>query len=253
MTSPPVCRLCGQGDPIDSHIISRFFWKNSGIAHRSDGEGFDFICEAEPQWTEHNKQSGFQERILCKVCDNNLRSSFEDYMARQIYGKRGILRSPQTGHRIIENVSYEKVKLFSMFNLFMMGVSNHPYYRAVSLGSKHEDKLRRMLLAKDPGKPWEYFAICFRLRMNGKTFEGMSLAPQRVRWQNGQVMYRFVCAGLCWMITCSSHFDNWLREPVFIGLDGKMIVFDGNPTDIPFIRERMNNWLVTNGHPPLAG
>lgn len=172
-------------------------------------------------------------------------------MARRIYDKDGILRSPNTGHRIVEGLSYEKVKLFSMFNLFMMGVSSHPYYKAVSLGDKHEDKLRRMLLAKDPGEPWEYSTICFRLQMNGKNLEGMSLAPQQVRWPNGQIMYRFVCAGLCWMITCSGHPHEWLKAPVFIGLDGKMVVFDGNPVDMPFIRERMDNWLATNGHPPL--
>ena len=130
------CKLCSSDVAIQSHIISKFLWKQSGIAHRSDGKGFDFACESDSRWNEHNRQSGFQERILCKRCDNERRSSFEDYMARKIYGQDGLLRSTQIGHRIVDKLLYEKVKLFSMFNLFMMGVSCHPYYAAVNLGHK---------------------------------------------------------------------------------------------------------------------
>ncbi len=108
-------------------------WKKSGLAHRPDGKGFDLVIEEEPQWTEHNKQSGITESILCKDCEGR-RGALESYMGRQIYDELGILRSPQSRHRIVEGLSYKKVKLFSMFNLFMMGISKHPYYAAVSLG-----------------------------------------------------------------------------------------------------------------------
>lgn len=255
-----LCKLCGKFPPIDnSHILSKFMWKNSGLAHRSDykadNKGYDLTFPRAPEWNERGKKKGITESILCSHCEKR-RNPLETYMAGQLYDSAQVITKAVTGHRVVEGLDYAKVKLFNMFNLFMMGVAENPFYSAVDLGAKHEEKLRQMLLADehgDPGEPWEYFALCFRLQMNGKPFEGIASPPQRSQWPNGQTMYRFAFAGLCWMVTCSSHPHEKMREPLFIGVDGRMVVFDGNPVDMPFIREQLNNWLVTQGHPPLKG
>lgn len=223
-------------------------WKQSGLAHRADNQGFDLKFENAQEWNESNKQGGITQAILCRDCEGK-RGKLETYMSNQIYKHADIVRSAKPGHRIIEGIDYTKAKLFAMFNLFMMGISTHAYYKQVSLGDKHTQKLRQMLLETNAGHPWEYATTWSRLRMNDKSFEGISLPPHRFRSSDGSWMYQYVFAGLLMTTSCSSHPHPWILDLAKNGLDRKLIIFESNPMQIPFIAGCINSWLKKDGHP----
>jgi hypothetical protein len=244
-----LCRLCQTTKAIErSHIISRFLWKNSLLAHRKDNKGFDFICQDQSEWAEKDKKSGFFEPILCHGCEK-IRNRLETYMAGVLYNHKNLVRDPTPGHRIIEGLCYKQFKLFTMFNLFMMGMSKHPFYAAVDLGDRHASKLRDMLLRDDPGEPWEYGTIWSRMLFAGQPLEGLAIPPDRIRWGSKYLAYRNVFAGIWWVTFCSSHHTVGYEDSSFIGRDGRLILFDAQAQDLPFVQKRITEYLRTHSPP----
>lgn len=138
-----LCRLCQRNPPIkNSHILPEFLWKESGLAHRSDNKRCRLIyreSEQKPRFKVLN--SGLTEPILCRSCETE-RSKFETYMSQVLYHDSCFVRKPSIGHQTIDGLDYKKVKLFTMYNLFMMGVSQHPFYERAKLGKVHTERLR---------------------------------------------------------------------------------------------------------------
>jgi hypothetical protein len=250
--APQLCRLCQQAPPIEnSHILSRFLWKQSRLAHRDDNKGYKLIHKGQSESSVKYEKSGIQQPILCQSCEQ-ARNKIETSMSALLYHRRAIVRSKSAGHQIIDGLPYAQVKLFTMYNLFMMGVSEHPFYKEVKLGGSHTDRLRKMLLSSDPGEDWRYSSIWFRLKLKGEPLEGIGIAPSQIRWgDSGQVVYRTVIAGICWMTFCSNHPHPWLKEPLYIGKPGRLVLFDAAPNEMPFIAHRIDEWLVNQGHPAI--
>lgn len=247
-----LCRLCQKAPPIDnSHIFSRFLWKQSRLAHRDDGGGYKLIWKDNPRLSAKVEKAGIKEALLCAACEK-VRNKLETYMSGVIYQHRNILRTKSVGHQVIDGLSYVHVKLFTMYNLFMMAVSEHPFYASANLGEIHTERLRQMLLAPDPGEAWRYSSIWFRLKLEDEPLEGISIAPSPIRWGgSGQIVYRTVMAGICWMTFCSNHPHPWLKEPLFIGPSGRLVLFDAKPNELPFVAHRIDEWLVSQGHPAI--
>lgn len=247
-----LCRLCLQDPPIEnSHIFSRFLWKQSRLAHRDDNQGYRLIWKDKSALSSKVEKSGITESLLCASCEQ-ARNKLETYMSRILYRHRGIIRTKSRGHQVIDGLSYEHVKLFTMYNLFMMGVSKHPFYASANLGESHTERLRQMLLASDPGEAWRYSSIWFRLKLADEPLEGIGIAPSPVRWGDSkQIVYRTVMAGVCWMTFCSSHPHHWLQEPLFIGPSGRLVLFDAKPSELPFVAHGIDEWLVSQGHPAI--
>lgn len=250
--APQLCRLCQQAPPIkNSHILSRFLWKQSRLAHRDDNKGYQLIRKDKPQLRAKVERAGIAEPLLCAACEKQ-RNRLETAMHDVLYHRRRILRTKSFGHQVVDGLSYEQVKLFTMYNLFMMGVSDHPFYALVELGDSHTQRLRRMLLASDPGEDWRYASLWFRLKLADEPFEGIGIAPSPIRWgDSGHIVYRSVMAGICWMTFCSNHPHPWLKEPLFIGPPGRLVLFDAKPNDLPFVAHRIDEWLVSQGHPAI--
>lgn len=250
--TPQLCRLCRQTPPIEnSHILSRFLWKQSRLAHRDDNKGYSFIHKGSPKLNAKVERSGIKEPLLCAACERN-RSKLEQYISGVFYHRRNIIRAKSIGHQVIQGLDYEQVKLFTMYNLFMMGVSKHPFYASAQLGEVHTERLRQMLLASDPGEDWRYSSIWFRLNIANEALEGISMAPSPIRWGgSGQIVYRTVMAGICWMTFCSNHPHPWLKEPLFIGPSGSLVLFDAKPSEMPFIAHQIDEWLVNQGSPVM--
>ncbi len=248
-----LCRICQRNPPIKkSHVLPKFLWKESGLAHRSDNQRCRLIYKANQQKFDYNPlNSGLTEPLFCSSCEGE-RGKFETYMAQVLYHDNSVARTPSNGHRVINGLSYEQVKLFTMYNLFAMGVSNQPYYASARLGEAHTERLRQMLLASDPGEPWRYSSIWFRLKIADEPLEGVSIAPSAIRWgDSGQVVYRTVMAGICWMTFCSNHPHPGLKEPLFIGPSGSLVLFDAKPNELRFVAHRIDEWLVSQGSPAI--
>ncbi|WP_157373395.1 hypothetical protein [Algoriphagus terrigena] len=111
-------------------------------------------------------QSGIHEpNILCKECDNSLLSSFERYFSIFFNSNKiPIEKSPNlisdfdlNGNKFFHcsNADYSKLKLFFLSILWRSSLSNHEFFKEISLGP-HEDKIRLMLLNNSPGDVDDY-------------------------------------------------------------------------------------------------
>src|SRR5438128_878337 len=136
------CRLCEQDRSLrKSHVAPKFLWKTSGMT--GDKRSFSIRSTTHPHLSEHHRQDGFKEHLLCEDCEGQF-SRYEDYSRRILFGRKSPVLQRPAGHYIWDGLNYAKLKLFQMSLLWRMGISSHPYYAHVKLG-KHEEILRQML------------------------------------------------------------------------------------------------------------
>ena len=146
------CRLCIKNPAIkNSHVVSKFIWKLSGVigAQRK----FDAYCISQPELSQKNLQDGFKEPILCSECEGK-RSTLERIARKQLFSKVRSLDLSKGG-AALTGLDSSPIKLFTMFQLWMMGVAKNDFYSHVQLGP-HEEQLRNLLLTNDPSYPWRY-------------------------------------------------------------------------------------------------
>ena len=105
-------------------------------------------------------QKGIRERLFCESCEQHFNEYFEKPFREQWVIAQP-LPNPWTDESVHwVNVDYSSFKLFHLSVLFRAGVSTLPTYREVSLG-KHQEKLRHLLLNRDPGEFWQYLVFRF--------------------------------------------------------------------------------------------
>jgi hypothetical protein len=229
------CRLCLQERELrESHIVSGFIWKNSEVT--GDKCKFDLKCFSDPKLSERHRQDGLKEYLLCDECEGRF-ARFEDYACRKLFNQSGPIFQRPARHFNWTGLEYTKFKLFQMSLLWRMGVSTHPYYAHVNLG-KHEEILRRMLLAENPGEPWRYGCIATLLSHVGEPMLGIFSQPNRTKLL-GHSCYRLVLAGMHWYIFVSSHKPNRIVDSLFLVPSGTWTIFHGEIFDFPYLREQV--------------
>jgi len=160
-------------------------------------------------------QKGVRERLLCDECEQRF-GKHEDYAAR-LLGGRSDARARAHGDVVsIEGVEYFHFKLFQMATLWRSGISTHPMFSNVSLGV-HQERLRRMLLADDPGEPWQYGSLLFTIHLDGTPIPDLMVQPTLAKLDIHKI-YRFVFGGMAWMTLVTSQkpagyiLENLLQE-----------------------------------------
>jgi hypothetical protein len=190
MSSPTACRLCGkEGQLQNSHIVSKFIWRMSKVI--GNGSPFHAICLNQPDLSKKIQQDGFKEYLLCLSCERQ-RSTYEDHARRSLF--KNIRNIQFDGkHAILTGLEYKPLKLYSMFQIWMMGVSTHPFYSHVNLGP-HADLLAELLRNEEPSEPWRYGSTIAVLGGQNGDFAGIFSQPEQTRMFSHHV-YRFVVAG----------------------------------------------------------
>lgn len=222
------CRLCGnQATLKKSHIISKFIWRLSGVIGAQ--KKFDAICLNDPSLSQRNLQDGFKEPLLCGDCEE-LRSRFEGRARRALFAN---IRNPTFVHNnsILTGLDYEALKLHSMFQIWMMGVSTNPFFAHVELG-RHEKELANLLLAEDPAEPWRYGSTVAVIGGNDPDWAGLFSQPERIRLY-GHNVYRFVAAGIYSFHYVSSHAPDSDFQHLFLQPNGTWPIFQGHFSDYP--------------------
>lgn len=191
------CALCGElGHLQRSHIVPESMYK--GVydkLHR-----YRHISLARPQ-TKSFQQKGIRERLLCNACEQKF-SVWEQYGKDFVAGYAANISGKSDGHLIhCRGVDYAKLKLFAMSILWRSGVSAHPFFGKVSLGTR-EPTLRAHLLRSDPGAENDFPLMVFGLVFRGAPMAGAILQPQRTRI-DGALAYRFVFGGIMWALVAS--------------------------------------------------
>ncbi len=82
---------------------------------------------------------------------------------------------------VLQNLDYKKFKLFLLSLLWRMSVTTLGFFANVSLGQKHEEKIRKALLDEDPLQPEDYPCTFEFLTLGGKHYQDLILKPYCLR------------------------------------------------------------------------
>ncbi|MEE9431589.1 MAG: hypothetical protein V3V16_11140 [Melioribacteraceae bacterium] len=181
------------------------------------------------------KQKGEREYLLCKKCEIEF-SKYERSMSQIFYhGEREIIHQNRD-EIIVENINYSFLKLFQLSILWRASISNLRIFKDVELGT-HEEKIRTMLLNKNPGRFYEYGCLLFSIKMdNEKLVDGLILSPEYYKAE-GFGNYRFTFGGLIWNYVVSSHNHKFELKDYFLSEDGRLTIRMKKIQDIKYIME----------------
>jgi hypothetical protein len=109
-----------------------------------------------------------------------------------------------SGATVAVRVAYASFKLFHLANLWRAGASSRRAFEQVTLG-KHEERLRRLLLASDPGRPQDYPVAAFCLIEPNGSLHNQVVSPVVPTRIEGHTIYSVIHSGFEWLIRVSSH------------------------------------------------
>ena len=185
------CRLCNaQSWLVDSHIIPSFQYRPLKKA-----EGHFLILSTNPEKKAIKRQKGITEHLLCAQCDNVRLSRYEDHLAKVLYSGHP-LGGKQIGRPlVIEGYDYKRLKNAMLSILWRMSVSSEPYFSEVSLGSKHEERLRLALLNGTEFQEEDYPILLTAPVFKEQHLGNWTLPPDFARTEGNRV-YRCLISGL---------------------------------------------------------
>ena len=186
------CALCRKrGRLKDSHILPKFLWKNSGVI--GDGNKYDLLSFTNPQTSKFHQQDGIKEFLCCGSCEGKM-SRWEDAAKRVWFNDNSPFRHPvphPAGYELGQ-IPYQEMKLFFMSVLLRMDATKNPFFCAVNLGSDRL-RLRRMLMAAEPGEPWRYGCLISIMTHRGKLLGDYFSQPVQFDSSN-HPGHKFFCA-----------------------------------------------------------
>jgi hypothetical protein len=131
-------------------------------------------------------------------------------------------------------LDYAQFKLFQMSLLWRCSIATAPHFSAVALGP-HEERVRQMLAAGNPGDPWKYGCIIAALRQPA-SLQGMVKFPGQLRIE-GHYAYHFVVWGLVWFFVVSSHTDHFRGKGSFLSKSGDLPIHVSSKTAQAFLTD----------------
>lgn len=222
------CRLClAEGPLCNSHVIPEFLYKPLyDEKHRLT------VFDAELGELSRKPQKGTREYLLCDSCETKL-SQHERYVQRLLSGKLNIQSVVYDHWVTLSGLDYEAVRLFGLSVLWRASVSSRPGFHRVLLGP-HEEPIRRMIHAGDPGQPDQYPFFLTLLTQEGADPGGIVSTPIQAR-PDGHRTYVFVFGGLLWAFVVSSHGAPRVVRALAITTNGDATVPISAVTNFRFI------------------
>ncbi|HEY9824774.1 MAG TPA: hypothetical protein V6D19_04950 [Stenomitos sp.] len=164
-----ICRLCGlEKELIKAHIIPRQLYTliREASIDEPPGAQSPWIYVAGMEQARDQCQSGiYDPSILCGECDHYL-GEWDNY------GQTFLLNPSFLGNHLFDNAGrltaykiaefdYKQLKLFFMSILWRAEITNHQFFSQIKL-VPWEEKLRKMLLAQDPGNENDFSVVLFK-------------------------------------------------------------------------------------------
>lgn len=210
------CRLCLQErDLRDSHIIPEFLYRPG-----YDEKGRMLALEKNNKRPRYI-QKGLREKLLCDSCEGLLSKQYENYFSKYWYLKRTLPSSTTSEYLSLDNIDYQRFKLFHLSVLWRASVSSLDPFQMVDLGI-HQETIRQMLLNGDPKQPSEYqvFGAVVLSPDTTKVLDGFVVSPT-FQITNGLKIYAFVFGGCIWhYVEGNQPFEAML--PISLTSDGKL-------------------------------
>lgn len=194
------CRLCLQPAPLcASHVIPEFLYSD---LYNDKGHMMGIHGRGKKGWKP--LQKGLTEKLLCDTCEQYLSKHFETPFHRSWVAK-SLLPSPwPLLEPHVVRVDYTNIKLFHLSVLWRASVSTLGTFNDVRLGP-HEDRIRQMLLARDPGPAWLYPVMGLVLiKPDARTIVQMITMPLADRFE-GHRCYTMAYGGVHWWTAVASH------------------------------------------------
>lgn len=211
-----ICELChNERELRNSHIVPEFLYselynaKNHLMAISGHGRrGWKAL------------QKGIREHLFCETCEQHFNEYCEKPFRAQWVVTPPLPNPWKTTEPYWVTVEYSSFKLFHLSVLFRASVSSLPTYAEVSLGP-HQERLRQMLLSRDPGEYWQYPVFGYAV-VHHKTNRIIPMVSQAQRSSfNGHRCYGIMYGGVQWWVCVSSH-RNYEFEKISLQPDGRM-------------------------------
>jgi len=231
----PTCALCHNDVEAlrRSHIIPEFFYKKI----YDDKHRFQVFSEKSTRPVMREQQKGLRECLLCDDCEGRL-SKWERHAQLALFGGIELGSRDRGDHMEYTGLDYTRFKLFQMSMLWRMGAASGPGFGNVQLGRHHSERLRRMLLASDPGEPYEYGCWMAAISSKIRELEQVMLAPTATpRKVFGHSCYRAVLGGVFWCYFVSSHMYQFPQHNLFLSKDGSLRVWKEGSQARRFVQE----------------
>ncbi|TFY98840.1 hypothetical protein [Ramlibacter humi] len=201
---------------MNSHIVPEFLYE----ALYDEKHRFHEISAA-PEKKNRYRQKGLREPLLCEGCEQRL-SVHEGYMRGLLRGGVQLTVRDEPGLLRLSDLNYNHLKLFQLSVLWRAGVSALPEFEQVQLGG-HEDRIRNMLLADDPGGADAYGCIMCALMHGATQVQDLFVPPTWARLA-GQKAYRFVFGGFVFVYVVASHPPPRAVSDCFAKPDGTAVL-----------------------------
>lgn len=192
------CALCCEPHQLkNSHIIPEFLYQSLyDEIHRFH------VLSVVPDQDNSLMQKGIREPLLCQSCEQKF-SVWERYASLALRGGVELTHRREGNIICISGLDYAKFRLFQLSILWRASVSSLQFFENVQLG-RHEEKLRQLLLAGDPGAATRYGCLMFGVKFENEVFTQLIMQPGRLKL-SGHTAYRFVFGGFMWVFLVSSH------------------------------------------------
>jgi hypothetical protein len=187
-----LCRLCGRPEKlVKAHIIPEAFFRPL----RQEGKPPLLVSGTQGQFPKRAPIGIYDETILCEACEARF-AQLDHYGVEILQIRlnelfRPVLHLGETVAYQAEGIDQKRLLRFLIATLWRASVSDHSYYKRVTLGP-YEDLAKQVVLATDDGVPKIFGAVLSR--WDDKDPQGLHakglMDPFRERW-NGVNAYRF--------------------------------------------------------------
>lgn len=213
------CWLCLREQPLcQSHIIPEFLYAS---LYNDDGRMMGITGLGGKGWKP--VQKGLRDDLLCRDCEALLNERYEIPFQQQWTKRYPLPERAKEGDLVDAQFDYATFKLFHLSILFRAAVSTNAMFSVVELG-KHQEILRQMILAGDPGRPDRYPIFATALINGQQEIERRFIAAPTLTRVDGHHVYGFVFDGALWWYSVSSTIN---RDFVEAGLqpNGRMAFY----------------------------
>lgn len=210
------CALCLRDAILcDSHVIPEFVYKPL----YSEKRRMVGLLATDDSLKRKYIQKGLREKLLCSKCEDLINTRYEQPSLsywRKITAvnkhphptlSMSIVSGGDLGPSVkllrFRGFNYTQFKLFLLSVLWRSSVSSLPEFWQVKLG-RHEESLRKMLLASDPGCQGKY-PVWLCLVTN--VAHGGVAAPFKQKY-NGHKTYQFQLGRIAALFTISKHIQS---------------------------------------------
>jgi hypothetical protein len=225
------CRLCLQeAQLVDSHIVPAFLFKPLKKV-----EGRYSVVSTDPAERERTGQRGFTERLFCVKCDNERLQRNEEHLARVFNGGCELHVQPGEHALFVQGYDYRRIKNALVSILWRMSISKDPYFAEVSLGPRHEDRIRRVLLEDLKLEEDTYAVGMTAPYLDGIHFPDWIVSPDFIRLGRNR-LYRCLVSGLLFSFDVGSAPPDEVLRPMLLRESGWLIP-KADVQRIPFLAE----------------